>query len=135
MKVFSAKAADQFPPSRACDHAINLKPGFVPKAGKRFPVTAEEEAETDKFIQENLDKGFIRPSKSPQTSSLFYVAKKDGTKRPVQDYRYLNDWTIKNAYPIPLQSELMDQLQGAKWFTTLDIQKGYNNICIKDGDQ
>ena len=71
MKVFSAKAADRFPLSRACDHAINLKPGFVPKAGKRFPVTAEEEAETDKFIQENLDKGFIRPSKSPQTSSLF----------------------------------------------------------------
>ena len=68
-------------------------------------------------------------------SPFFYVKKKDGKLRPCQDYHYLNEWTIKNAYPLPLISELMDKIQGAKYFTKLDICWGYNNIRIKDGDQ
>ena len=47
----------------------------------------------------------------------------------------MNEWTIKNAYPLPLISELMDKIQGAKYFTKLNIRWGYNNIRIKDGDQ
>ena len=68
-------------------------------------------------------------------SLFFYVKKKDGRLRPCQDYRYFNDWTIKNAYPSPLISELTDKLAGAKYFTKLDVRWGYNNIRIKDGDQ
>ena len=68
-------------------------------------------------------------------SPFFYVKKKDGKLRPCQDYCYLNEWTIKNTYPLPLISELMDKVQGAKYFTKLDIQWGYNNIQIKDRDQ
>src|SRR6202789_1534052 len=68
-------------------------------------------------------------------SPFFYVTKKDGKLRPCQDYRYLNDWTIKNAYPLPLISEIMDKLKGAKYFTKFDVRWGYNNIQIKEGDE
>ena len=82
-----------------------------------------------------MEKGYIRPSQSPMASPFFNVKKKDGKLRPCQDYRYLNEWTIKNAYPLPLISELMDKIQGAEYFTKLDVRWGYNNIRIKQGDQ
>ena len=100
-----------------------------------YNLTLEEQSELDKWIKENLKKGYIRPSQSPMASPFFYVKKKDGRLRPCQDYRYLNDWTIKNAYPLLLISELTDKLAGAKYFTKLDVRWGYNNIQIKDGDQ
>ncbi|ESK84288.1 reverse transcriptase-rnase h-integrase [Moniliophthora roreri MCA 2997] len=69
-------------------------------------------------------------------SLFFFVAKKEkGALRPTQDYRELNKGTIKNAYPLPLVSELLDKLKGAKVFTKLDLRNGYNNVQIKDGDQ
>lgn len=68
-------------------------------------------------------------------SPFFFVGKKDGSLRPRQDYRYLNEGTIKNAYPLPLIAELVDQLQGSQIFTKLDLRSGYNNVRIKDGDQ
>jgi len=68
-------------------------------------------------------------------SPFFFVDKKDGKLRPCQDYRALNEGTIKNAYPLPLISKLIDKLKGAKYFTKLDVRWGYNNVRIKDGDQ
>src|SRR3954465_12822098 len=67
-------------------------------------------------------------------SPFFFVKKKDGKLRPVQDYRKLNEMTIKNCYPLPLIQELVDKLKGAKYFTKLDIRWGYNNVRIKEGD-
>ena len=89
----------------------------------------------DKFIDENLAKGYIRPSKLPMASPFFFVAKKSGDLRPCQDYQWLNKRMIKNSYPLQLISKLVDQLKGAKYFTKLDVQWGYNNVRIKDGDQ
>ncbi|ESK89947.1 reverse transcriptase-rnase h-integrase [Moniliophthora roreri MCA 2997] len=69
-------------------------------------------------------------------SSFFFVAKKEaGALRPCQDYRDLNNGTIKNRYPLPLVTDLMDKLKTAKIFMKLDLRNGYNNIRIKDGDQ
>ena len=69
-------------------------------------------------------------------SPFFFVKKKDGKQlRPCQDYRYLNEWTWKNAYPLPLISEIMDELKDAKYFTKLDVRWGYNNVRIKEGDE
>jgi hypothetical protein len=84
---------------------------------------------TKEFIDDNLKKGFIRPSKSPMATPFFFVDKK-GTakKRPCQDYRYLNDWTVKNAYPLSLVSDIMDKIKDAKYFTKMDVQLGYNNV-------
>ena len=68
-------------------------------------------------------------------SPFFFVSKKDGKLWPCQDYWYLNDWTIKNSYPLPLISDILNKLKGAKYFTKLDIWWGYNNICIQKGDK
>jgi hypothetical protein len=87
------------------------------------------------YLTDHLKRGYIRPSKSPITSNFFFVGKKDGKLRPVQDYRDPNDITIKNATPLPLIPDLIDKLQGARYFTKFDVRWGYNNICIKHGDE
>jgi len=135
LPLFDKKASERFPESRPWDHNIELKEGFIPKAFKKYNLTPAEQRELNCFIDDNLEKGYIQASQSPMASPFFFVGKKDGSFRPCQDYRYLNDGTIKNAYPLPLISELMDLLCGAKYFTKLDICLGYNNIRIKEGDQ
>ena len=66
---------------------------------------------------------------------MFFIKKKDGSLQLVQDYRALNTMTVKNRYPLPLISELISQLQGAKYFTKLDVYWGFSNVCIKPGDE
>jgi len=61
-------------------------------------------------------------------SPIFFVPKKDHKKRMCTDYCYLNDWTIKNAYLLPLISEIIDKVRKAKVFTKLDLRWGYNNV-------
>src|SRR3979490_2123064 len=68
-------------------------------------------------------------------SPVFFITKKEGSLRLVQDYRWLNAMTIKNRYPLPLIPELINHLRGAKYFTKLDVRWGYNNVRIKDGDE
>src|SRR5277367_4402951 len=133
--VFDEVEASIFPESRPWDHAIDLKDDFVPKDCPIYPLSLPEQGKLQDFIDDNLQKGYIRPSKSPMASPFFFVDKKDGKLRPCQDYRTLNEGTIKNTYPLPLISELIDQLKGSKYFTKLDIRWGYNNVRIKDGDQ
>jgi len=135
LDIFSEEKAHRFPEPRSWDHKIEMKEGFEPKSFKNYNLTPAEQLELDKFLKENLEKGYIRPSQSPMASPFFFVSKKDGKLRPCQDYRYLNDWTIKNSYPLPLISEIMDKLKGAKYFTKLDVRWGYNNIRIKKGDE
>ena len=135
LDVFSEEKAVRFPESKPWDHKIDMKEGFEPKSFKNYNLTLEEQIELDKFLKENLDKGYIRLSQSPMASPFFFVKKKDGKLRPCQDYWYLNDWTVKNAYPLPLISELMDKLKGAKYFSKMDVRWGYNNIRIRQGDE
>jgi len=66
---------------------------------------------------------------------FFFIKKKSGELRPVQDYRQLNAMTIKYSYPLPLISELIDKLKGARYFTKLDVRWGYNNVRIQEGDK
>ena len=120
--VFEKTASERFPESRPWDHRIDLKPDFVLKKAKTYLLSLEEEKEMNKFIDDNLRKGFIWESASPQASPFFFVAKKDSKAlRPCQDYRYLNESTIKNAYPLPSIDDLLQKLHGAEMFTKLDI--------------
>ena len=136
LKVFDEKASERFPESKKWDHAIDLDESFTPQNSKTYQLSPEEDRELEKFLNENLRKGYIRPSKSPQTSPFFFVPKPDATGlRPCQDYRNLNSHTIKNNYPLPLISELIDKLRGSKIFTKLDLRWGYNNLRIKEGDE
>ena len=68
-------------------------------------------------------------------SPVFFIKKKDGSLRLVQDYRMLNDMTVKNKYLLLLISELVNQLRGAKYFTKLDVRWGFNNVWIQEGDE
>lgn len=133
--IFEKKASERFPSSKPWDHAIDLKPDAVIKGCKVYPLSPVEDDYLKEWLDENLKKGYIRPSKSPMASPFFFVPKKDKSLRPTQDYRYVNSQTIKNAYPIPLISELIDKLKGASIFSKLDLRWGYNNVRIKDGDQ
>jgi len=135
LKVFEKKDSERMLMRKAWDYAIDLREGFVPKKGKIYPLSRVEREEVQEFVKDQLRKGYIRPSKSPQTSLVFFVPKKDRKKRMVQDYRYLNSWTIKNNYPLPLILDLIDSIGKKKVFTKMDLQWGYNNVRIKEGDE
>ncbi len=134
--LFLKENFDKLPEQKPWDHAIELTPN--PKSTldcKVYPLNRNEQEQLNAFLDKNLESGCICPSKSPFASPFFFVKKKDGTLRPVQDYRKLNEMTIKNRYPLPHISELIDKLRGAKYFTKLDVRWGYNNIRIKEGDE
>ena len=98
-------------------------------------MSANEQEELDKFLKEHISKGYLVPSKSPMASPVFFIKKKDGKLRLVQDYRRLNKITIKNRYPLPLAADIINRLTGAKYFTKFDVQWGYHNIYIREGDE
>ena len=87
------------------------------------------------FIDKHLKSGKIWKSQSLQASLFFFIQKKDRGLRLCQDYQYLNEHMIKNTYPLPLISTLINRLKGAKYFSKIDIRWGYNNIRIKEGDK
>jgi len=89
--------------------------------GKVLLLAPTEQKELDQFLKENLETGWIRLSKSLMASPVFFIKKKDGTLQLVQDYRALNAMTVKNKYPLPLISELINELRGAKYFTKIDV--------------
>ena len=80
MKVFSKKESERVPKQKAWDDAIDLKDTFKPKKGHLIPLSPEEQKEVSDFIDDQLLKGYIWPSKSEQTSPVFFVSKKDGWK-------------------------------------------------------
>ena len=91
IKVFGKKQSERMPIRKLWDHVIDVKEGFVPQKGKVYPLSREEREEVREFMKEQLRKEYIRLSKSLQIALVFFMGKKDGKKRMVQDYRYLNE--------------------------------------------
>ncbi len=77
------------------------------------------------YLDENLKRGFIRPSKSLTEYSILFVSKKDGTKQLCINYRQLNEITKQDSYSLSLIKELQNQLDRVKWFTSLDLKEAY----------
>ena len=135
-KVFSEQEATRMPSHQPWDIDIELVEGAPPSLDcKIYPLTSAEQGKLAEYIKDNMDKGYIRPSKSQYSSPFFFVGKKDGKLRPVVDYRQLNSLTVPDRYPLPLIQELVDKVSNAKIFTKVDVRAGYNNIRIKEGDQ
>ncbi|OWT42324.1 retrovirus polyprotein [Pochonia chlamydosporia 170] len=135
LKVFDQTEADKLPPHRHCDHEIELQPGTTPPHGPLYGMSEDELVVLRKFLQENLDKGFIRASTSPAASPVLFAKKPGGGLRFCVDYRALNAITIKNRYPLPLIQETLSQLSQAKYFTKLDVVAAFNRIRIKEGQE
>ncbi|KAK9079891.1 hypothetical protein SSX86_001564 [Deinandra increscens subsp. villosa] len=122
------------PPDRDVEFKIDLVPNAKPVAKAPYRLAPAELQELKTQIQELLDKGFIRPSVSPWGAPVLFVKKKDGSMRMCIDYRELNKLTVKNKYPLPIIDDLFDQLQGAKWFSKIDLRSGYHQLKVKEED-
>ena len=112
-----------------------MKEGFIPKKGKVYSLSRKKREEIQAFVEDQLRKGYIRPSKLPQISPVHFVAKKGSIQRMVQDYRHINQWMIKNRYPLPLIIDILDGVGKRKVFTKLDLRWGYNNVRSKEEDK
>ena len=97
-------------------------------------MAADELKELKKQLDEQLQKGLIRPSSSPWGAPILFVEKKDKSQRLVTDYRAINEQTIKNKYPLPKISELFDQLEGAVVFSKIDLRSGYFQMKVRELD-
>jgi transposase InsO family protein len=134
--VFSAEKAATLAPNReGVDLAIDIQEGKEPPYGPLYPLSQKELEALREYLQENLDKGFIRLSKSPAGAPILFVPKKDGSLRLCVDYRGLNSVTIKNRYPLPLIGEILDRVNGATVFSKIDLKDAYYRIRIKPGDE
>ena len=111
-KVFGKVELERIPTRKIWDHAIDLKETFKPQKGRIYPLSKNKREEVQNFVNDQLRKGYIRPSKSPQMLPVFFVGKKDGSKRMVMDYCNLNDQIVKNNYPLPLIMDLIDNMGG-----------------------
>ncbi|QRW08576.1 Retrotransposable element Tf2 protein [Ceratobasidium sp. AG-Ba] len=134
--VFSEELFKKLPEHRSFDCNIDFAEGSdLPKPAKVYPLSPIESRTIKEFIDQELADGKIRPSKSPIASPCFFVKKKDGSLRLVTDYRKINNITIPDQFPMPLQVELVDQVKNAKIYSKLDLRWGFNNIRIKEGDE
>ena len=134
--VFNQVKADELPPHREEDHEINLTPGSEPPFIKSYkPMSEQELAAAKKYLDEHLEKGFIRPSSSKAAAPVLFVRKPSGGLRFCVDYRKLNEITEKNRYPIPLINETLTRLSKASVFTKLDVIAAFNKIRIKAGQE
>jgi hypothetical protein len=133
--VFSPKKADKLPPHRSYDHEIRLTSNQKLPFGKIYSMSREELQTLRDWLDENLRKGFIRPSSSAVTSPVLFVKKPGGGLRLCMDYRALNEVSVKDRYPLPLIKETLNNLQGMKYFSKIDIISAFNNVRIKEGHE
>ena len=135
LDVFSSANAKKLAPHRNIDLAIELHPGKEPPYGPIYPLSPRELEALREFLEENLAKGFIRESKSPAGAPILFTPKKDGGLRMCVDYRGLNAITVKNRYPLPLISKIIDRVTSATCFSKIDLKDAYYRLRIKAGNK
>jgi hypothetical protein len=134
--VFDKEKAVALPPQRpGVDHAIPVQEGKTPPFGPIYGMNEKEAEALRQYIKDNLSTGRIRNSSSPAGAPVLFVKKPDGSLRLCVDYRGLNEITTKDRGPLPLISETLDRLNGAKLFTKLDLKDAYNRIRMKTGEE
>jgi len=134
--LFNKKKFKKLPERQEWDHKINLM-DEAPKElnAKAYAMMLKEEEALNQWLDEQLKAGLIVESKLRYAVPCFYIPKKDSSLQLVQDYRKLNQVTIKDKTPLLLIGEVIDRLKEAKYFNKLDLIWGYNNVRIKEGDE
>jgi len=127
--VFSEPTS--LPPPRSRDHGITLIPGSALVAVRPYRYPATHKDELEQLYAAMLTQGIIHRSSSTFSSPVLLVHKADGSWRFYIDYRALNAITIKDAYPIPVVDELLDELFAAHFFTKLDLHSGYHQVLMR----
>ncbi|KAJ3707248.1 hypothetical protein LUZ61_010953 [Rhynchospora tenuis] len=122
------------PPQREIDHQISLQPNTNPINQRPYRHSYLQKLELEKIITELLHNKFIQPSSSPFASPVILVKKKDQTWRMCIDYRKINSCTVKNRYPIPIIEDLLDELNGSKVFSKIDLRSCYHQIRMHPAD-
>ena len=134
--LFNKKKFEKLPERHKWDHKINLMEEAPKELNtKAYVMTLKKEEALNQWLDEQLKAGLIVESKSRYTALCFYILKKNGLLWLVQDYRKLNQVTIKDKMPLPLIGEVIDKRKEVKYFNKLDLIWGYNNVWIKEGDK
>ncbi|GKB28253.1 putative reverse transcriptase domain-containing protein [Tanacetum coccineum] len=120
------------PPTRQVEFQIDLVPGAAPVARAPYRLAPSELKELSTQLQS--DKGFIRPSSSPQGAPVLFVKKKDGSFWMCIDYDELKKLTVKNRYPLPRINDLFDQLQGSRLYFKINLRSGYHQLRVLEED-
>ena len=131
LDIFRKKAGTEtLPPTREYDMRIELKPSAKLAVAKLYQLTEDQRLVLRDVLDRETKAGRIRPSNSPYGSPTFFTLKKDGTWRMVVDYRRLNEATIPDVYPLPLISQLTNELSKAKFFSKFDLVGAYQLLRV-----
>ncbi|KAI7948528.1 hypothetical protein MJO29_010193 [Puccinia striiformis f. sp. tritici] len=134
--VFTIASLQALPPVRPqFDLKIQLKPDCTPPFGGLYNLSESERRQLREYIDKNLSKGFIRLSSSPAAASIFFVKTQGKDDRPCVDYRGLNQITIRNSYPIPVLSLLLNNLAGCKYLSKVDLKSAFNLLRVTPGQE
>jgi hypothetical protein len=123
------------PPPRSCDHSIPLICGAKPVSMRSYKYPPALKDRIERQVETMLQQGVIRPNSSSFSSPVLLVRKKDGSYRFCVDYRYLNALTLKSKFPIPIFDQLIVELAGASWFSTLDLIVGYHQVRLQPREE
>jgi len=134
--LFNKKKFEKLPERCEWDHEINLTEEALKELNaKAYTMTLKEEEALNQWLDEQLKAGLIVESKSRYVVPCFYILKKDSSLWLVQDYRKLNQVTIKDKTLLSLIGEIIDKLKEVKYFNKLDLIWEYNNVQVKEGDK
>jgi hypothetical protein len=133
--IFEKKNVDALLEHQPYECAIDLEERTQPPFGPIITCCKTNSRRFEKTLMKNLEKGFIRHSKSPIGAPILFVNKKDGSLYTCVNYRGLNSFTIKNQYLLPLISRLLDQFNHTKVYTKTDLHGTYNLVHIREGDE
>jgi hypothetical protein len=115
------KELPRMPPDREVELVIDLLHGTVPISKRPYRMSVEELKELKKQLTELQEAGYIRSNSSPCGAPVLFVQKKEGSQGMCEDYRSLNDVTVKNKYLLPRIEDLFDQMIGARVFSKIDL--------------
>jgi hypothetical protein len=121
-------------PPRSRDHRIHLLPKAAPVAVRPYQYLTLQKDELERQCKSMEALGLIRRSSPAYSSSVLLVKKRDATWRFCVDYCALNDLTVKDKLPIPMVDELLDKLNGARYFTKLDLRSRYHQVRMHPDD-